>query len=104
MTKVINILGNKQVSIYYRDGVEQSEKSAWTPDKVTENIPFDSIKNWQITKEEAKRMDMQYLPRPHLYHGDKKVIVQNNQGVPYDMWNVEMYNYVKECSERKYRE
>lgn len=93
MTKKIRLRNNKVVSIYYKDGVEQSRESAWKPDKVVENIPFGIIKDWKITKDEAYKKDLMYEPRPHLYHGDKKVIVQNNAGVPEDMWNVEMYNY-----------
>ena len=104
MTVKIQVMGNKEVSIYYKKGVKQSMESAWDGKRVIENIPFDSIKNWSITKEEARGMDANYQPRPHFWHGDKHVIVQNNAGVPIDMWNVEMYNYEKECSESKYRD
>lgn len=102
MTRRIRLRNGKEVSIYYRDGVEQSRDSVWNSKRTVENIPFSSIKNWDITKEEARKKDDNYEPRPHLYHGNKKIIVQNNWGVPEDMWNVEMYNYESECMERKW--
>lgn len=99
MIRKVQVNG-KTVEIYYKDGVKQSSESMWRYSK-TENIPFDKIGRRYTDKIEARKLDEDYIPRPHLFHSG--IVVQNCFGIPEEYWNVEMYNYADECRERSYR-
>lgn len=92
------------LEIFYKDGVEQSEKSS--EDNI-ENIPFDAFNDKDysnITPELASAFDRNYKPRPYLFrHGKARRIVQCNDNVPQELWNVEMWNYERECEESKWQ-
>lgn len=101
--KIDNSGYSYEVEIFYKDGVEQSEKSA---EASIENIPFDAFKESDysnITPVVAREFDKQHKPRPYLYrHGKERRIVQCNDYVPQELWNVEMYNYEREMEESKW--
>lgn len=107
--------GKKIVEIYYKDGVEQSMKSA---DMGVENIPFTDDFEEQVpillkrggmegverAFDMASEEDEDYRPRVCMfcYERGKPLLVQNNTGIPQKYWNVEMYRYERECTYTHY--
>lgn len=105
MIRVVEVNG-KKVEIFYRDGVEQSMKSA---EAGVENIPFtehfkkqvpiilDHSSERDVYKilDKAGEEDREYRPRVCMfcYEKGKPLLVQNYTGIPKKYWNVEMYRY-----------
>ena len=103
MTKKIKINNGGYeylVEIYYKNGVEQSEKSAKAG---VENIPLVNFEGQfgAVTSAMARSFDNHYKPRPHLY--GKRKLVQANDLIPQELWNIEMWNYEEECEESKWQ-
>lgn len=114
MIRVVEVNG-KKVEIFYKDGVEQSMKSA---EAGVENIPFTEHFKKQVPillpkgynrdvyaiLDAASKEDREHRPRVCMfcYEKDKPLLVQNSDGIPMKYWNVEMYRYQWEMTYTHY--
>lgn len=114
MIRIVEVDG-KKVEIFYKDGVEQSMKSAQSG---VENIPFTEHFKKQVPEilgygggrdvyavfDKAGEEDREYRPRVCMfrYEKDKPLLVQKNSGIPKQYWNVEMYRYELEATYTHY--